>query len=354
MLLLGASAPSSTWESARPGYHFVFPSDYGAHERSRDEWWYYTGNLRDAAGHRYGFEETIFRFGVQHAIQHGSPWDIDDLYFAHFALTDVAGHRFLFFDRTGRAALGDSGAASGDEREWVGDWQIDRLTSGVRTLHAQENGAVLSLRLATERPPVINGQDGVSTKGPCATCASHYYSIVRLAATGTIAVDGRRSDVSGWAWNDHEWGSDELAPGIVGWDWFSMQLEDGTSLMLYRLRHGDGSSVAQSSGTVALPDGTSRHLGLSAYRIQATGSWTSPHSGATYPSGWTVSMPGEQASLRVTPLLADQELTTSRSTHVSYWEGACAISGTMRGRPVRGYGYTELTGYASGGLTGAR
>ncbi len=353
LFLVGAASPAPhAWEPARAGYRFTFPTDFGAHERSRNEWWYYTGNLRDAAGRRFGFEETIFRYGVQHPIPHGTPWDIDDLYFAHFALTDVAGRRFVFFDRTGRAALGDAGAISGDEHEWIGDWSIRRLASGDRELHARADDDALALRLQPRLQPTINGDRGISRKGACATCASHYYSIVRLAATGALRIAGVSYAVHGLGWNDHEWGSDELEPGVAGWDWFSMQLDHGMSVMLYRLRFSNGATVPQSSGTLVDAKGVARALALRDYTIDARGTWTSPHSGARYPSGWRVRIPSEQADLTVTPLLQDQELTTSRSTLVSYWEGACAIAGIIRGRAVHGYGYTELTGYAAGGLQG--
>jgi predicted secreted hydrolase len=353
LFALGVAAkPVTTWEPALPGYTFAFPRDFGAHERSRNEWWYYTGNLRDARGRRFGFEETIFRFGVQRPIAGGSPWDIDDLYFAHFAITDASAQRFAFYDRTGRAALGGAGAVANDEHEWLGDWRIERGRTGTRDLHARAGDDALDLRVTTIRGPVVNGRDGVSRKGSCATCASHYYSIVDLRASGTIVAAGRRFAVTGTAWNDHEWGSDELAPGIVGWDWFSVQLNDGAALMLYRLRYRDGRTVPQSSGTFVRADRSVRTLARPDFFIERTGTWTSPHSGAVYPAGWLVRIPAERISIAVKPMLSDQELTLKGSTKVSYWEGACEIEGSVRGKPVHGYGYTELTGYAPGGLGG--
>jgi predicted secreted hydrolase len=351
-----AGARSQQWEPAGPGYRFTFPRDYGAHERSRNEWWYYTGNVRDAHGRRFGFEETIFRYGVQHAIPGGSRWDIDDLYFAHFAITDVGGRRFVSFDRTGRAALGGAGASSGDERAWVGDWRVERSSAaGAHELSAAgEGGAALRMRLVPDGPPTINGRDGVSRKGACASCASHYYSLMRLRASGSVTVGAASFAVDGTAWNDHEWGSDELESGVAGWDWFSMQLDDGTDVMLYRLRLRDGATVPQSSGTFVRTGRAPVVLNVADFRIAPTGTWTSPRDGAAYPSGWRVTLPRQRADLTVVPLLEDQELNTERSTHVSYWEGACEIRGTLAGRQVHGYGYTELTGYAPGGLGGLR
>ena len=346
--------PDDAWLAALPGYRFSFPADYGAHERFRNEWWYYTGNLRDGRGRRFGFEETIFRYGVQHPIAGGSAWDIDDLYFAHFALTDVDGRRFVFSDRTGRAALGAAGASTGDERAWVGGWRVERMRSGAHLLEASMPAVAIDLRLEPEIGATVHGVAGISRKGPCATCASHYYSFVRMRASGTLRSGGATRAVSGRAWNDHEWGSDELAPGVAGWDWFAIQLDGGPDVMLYRLRRTDGSTVPQSSGTLVRTDGSARHLASSDFSIAATGTWVSPHDGARYPSGWRVALPREHLVLQVVPLLADQELTTAQSTRVSYWEGACEIRGSLAGRSVHGYGYTELTGYAPGGLGSLR
>lgn len=359
-----ARASPESWEPARPGFRFAFPADYGAHERARNEWWYYTGNLRDPHGRRFGFELIVFRYGVQHPIARGSAWDINDLYLAHFAVSDVSGHTFLFADRTGRSALGFAGAHVGNEIAWVGDWRVQRDAGGAHVLQAASSPltstasasseASLNLRLLPLKHAVVHGRDGVSRKGLCATCASHYYSFTRLAATGRLRVGDRSFDVAGLAWNDHEWGSDELAGDVVGWDWFSLQLDDNVELMLYRLRHKDGSAILQSSGTLVRADGSSQFLALSDLTIASSGTWVSPHDGARYPSGWTVELRREHLRLTVTPVLEDQELSTSRSTRVSYWEGACDVAGTFKGRHVRGEGYVELTGYAPGGLGSLR
>lgn len=345
-----AGAAPTGWSPATPGYRFRFPSDYGAHESARNEWWYYTGNERDARGRRFGFELTLFRFGVQHPLRGGSGWDINDLYFAHLALTDVDGKRFTSFDRLGRAALGDAGASTNDERAWVGNWRVERRPSGERVLHAADSAYGLDLRLTPEKPVTINGRNGVSQKGACASCASHYYSFTRLRANGRLQIAGRRYDVTGVAWGDHEWGSDELAAGIAGWDWFSIQLDGGVDIMLYRLRRSSGATVPESSGTFVPPNGSSRYLSRSDFSVAATGVWQSPHDGVRYPSGWQVALMREHAHLTVTPLLDDQEFIATRSSHVAYWEGACAVRGTIDGKQVHGVGYTELTGYAPGGL----
>jgi predicted secreted hydrolase len=346
-----AAAAGSTggWQTAHPGYQYSFPSDYGAHESYRDEWWYYSGNVRDHAGHPFGFELTIFRYGIEHPMPGASAWDIDDLYFAHFALVDAAGRRFLSYDRTERAALGGAGAATTDERAWVGDWRIQRTSSGQQIVHAADSRSALDLTLTPRKAPVIEGQGGAFRMGACAACYAQYYSFTRLAATGSIALDGSTFDVAGTAWGDHEWGSDAIDPTSSAWDWFSIQLDDGIDVMIGRLHHADGATLPQSSGTFVDAAGAHHFLSLSDFDVVPTGWWTSPRDGARYPSGWIIALHGERAKLTVTPVMQDQELDTSRSTQLTYWEGACTIRGTVGGHAASGVGYTELTGYSKPG-----
>jgi predicted secreted hydrolase len=340
-----AAAVSASWQPALAGYAFVFPADYGAHEASRDEWWYYTGNLSDARGRRYGFELTFFRVGVQPRLTGGSPWDIDDIYFAHFAVTDPASGNYFHVDRTGRAALNGAGAISGDERAWLGPWSARRSTDGKHLLQARDGDVGLRLTLTPRKPAVINGRDGVSRKGACRGCSSHYYSFTDLAASGTLSLPSGNVALTGSAWNDHEWGSADLEAGVVGWDWFSVQLAGGRELMLYVLRRADGSAISQSSGTMVDGAGRSVYVPLAKFSVVPLGSWTSPRSQARYPAGWRVRLPSYGADLTITPLLADQEFDASHSTGGYYWEGACSVRGKFGGNPVDGYGYTELTGY---------
>jgi predicted secreted hydrolase len=345
--LLGMLLAAATvaWQPALPGYSFVFPADYGAHERSRDEWWYYTGNLHDVHGRRFGFELTFFRVGVQPRLAAGSPWDIDDLYFAHFAVTDPATGAYYHIDRTGRAALGQAGAQTGDERVWLDPWTATRMPDGSHVLHARADSIGLRLTLVPRKPAVINGLDGVSQKGSCRGCASHYYSFTDLAARGVISLPSGDVTVSGTAWNDHEWGSADLEAGVIGWDWFSVQLADGHELMLYLLRRADGSAIPQSSGTIVDRSGHAVYLPLASFSVSSFGTWTSPSGHVRYPAGWHVRLPTYRADLTIVPLLADQEFDAAHSTGGRYWEGACSASGTFGGKSVRGYGYTELTGY---------
>ena len=195
-------------------------------------------------------------------------------------------------------------------------------------------------------PPIVHGEDGVSHKGKGPTQASHYYSMTRMATTGNVTVGGERLSVTGMSWMDHEFGSGDLGEDQIGWDWFSVQLNNRTEIMLYLLRRRDGTVDPVSSGTFVLPDGQSQHLSLADFQVEPLDHWKSTSSGARYPSRWRISIPRVGLILSVTPKQADQELITERSTQVTYWEGAVAISGVMRDIPLVGEGYVELTGYA--------
>jgi predicted secreted hydrolase len=329
LLLLG-------FTPARPGDRIVFPADHGAHPESRLEWWYYTGHLASDEGRHYGFELTFFRAGIEGE---------RDLDLAHFALTDIDGRRFQAWDRMHRPLAGVAGTRADRLFVWTENWSAEEL-GGDHILHAVSGPTRLALRLHPEKPPVINGRNGVSRKGPGVEEASHYVSLTRLAASGYLRTATGTQSVRGLAWFDHEWGGGVLPAGVVGWDWFSLQLSDGRDLMLYRMRRKDGSATPYSSGTLVDAQGRARPVDFDEVELSATGSWTSRRSGARYPSGWAIRLPKERLDLAVRPLLPDQELITGGAEGVTYWEGACSVSGTSSGRPVSGQSYVELTGYA--------
>lgn len=212
-------------------------------------------------------------------------------------------------------------------------------------LRAYADGVLLELVLSSRKPPVIHGSEGISQKAAGVGQASHYYSMTRMETTGLVSIDGQAVAVTGESWMDHEFGTNQLAPDQVGWDWFGLQLDNGEELMLYQLRRSDGSIDPNSSGTLVAADGAGRHLTREQFGIRAVDAWTSPASGAVYPLDWEIEIPDADARLRVTPVLTDQELVTIRSTGIAYWEGAVRIAGLWRGQPVAGRGYVELTGY---------
>lgn len=338
-----ARAPLGFADAARP-WHFVFPRDHGAHDDFQSEWWYYTGRLRARDGRRFGFELTFFRVGLRPGAHTPAPgqsrWRGAELYPAHLALTDESGRRFTYVERFARAALGAGSAASGRLDVHAGDWSL--TGPAPFRLRAAADGIGLALDLTAEKPPAVHGRDGISRKAACATCASHYYSLTRLRARGTVRSAGVPIAVEGLAWMDHEFGSAELQGDQAGWDWFSIQLDDRTDLMLYRLRRKDGSLTPESSGSLVAPDGRVTALARDAVTVSATGTWTSPHTGARYPAGWRVRAAGRD--LVLVPLLADQELADPAGG-VSYWEGAVDVRDAATGRAL-GAGYVELTGYA--------
>jgi predicted secreted hydrolase len=348
-----AAAPvdpaGTSFRLAQEGYRYEFPRDHGSHDAFRTEWWYYTGHLETAEGRRFGFELTFFRRAIapDQVETRPSRWSVDQLYLAHLAVTDVTGQRFHFHDRISRAGLGKAGADAARLHVWLDQWRAESSgQSGQQQLDAKADGVALSLTLDPAKPLVVHGERGISKKGAAVGQASHYYSFTNLTTAGSLTIGTETFHVTGTSWMDHEFGSADLGADLTGWDWFSIQLADNRELMIYRLRHTDGSSDAASSGTLVFPDGHSQHLSAADIQLTPLDTWTSPTSNATYPSRWQISIPSLELSLKLTPLLADQELRTSHSTRVTYWEGTVAVEGTERGQPIKGQGYVELTGYA--------
>lgn len=323
---------------------FRFPDDHGPHPEFRQEWWYFTGNLRGPGGRRFGYQLTFFRFALSPDLPaRGSRWGTNQAYMAHFAVTDVQGNRFHHFERTGRGALGLAGATGRPLRVWLDDWSAEgKKTSTLPIrLRAMEEGASIDLVLDTARPIVLQGDRGLSRKSATPGNASYYYSMTRLATRGSVRVDGVSLPVEGNSWLDREWGTSSLEKGQTGWDWFALQLSDGRDLMFYRLRRGDGTTDPFSAGTLVLPDGSVRPLSPDDVRIETLGYWRSPVSGTRYPSRWRLLLPPEGMELEIVPRSADQELRTT----VRYWEGAVRVVGASGGKPIEGEGYVELTGY---------
>ncbi len=343
---LASEAPAE-FERALEPREFAFPADHGPHPTFQSEWWYFTGNLSDASGRRFGFEVTFFRRALGRRVRDGgSNWLADEILLAHFALTDVDARTFRSFERSSRAALELAGATSSPFAVWVGPWSARSKGGDFAPLElvARDRGAALDLELDARGTPIANGDRGLSKKGAAPGNASYYYSMPAIAAHGTIELDGKRFDVRGTSWLDREWSTSGLEPGIVGWDWFAIELDDGRALMLYRLREKDGSSSPFSAGTLVETDGRSRALAREDFSIEELAHRRSQKSGANYPSRWKLRVPSAALELEVEPLVDDQELDVS----FVYWEGACAVSGSSRGRA-----YVELVGYADAPVASA-
>jgi predicted secreted hydrolase len=327
---------------------FSFPGDHGPHPEYRNEWWYVTGNLDSARGKRFGFELTIFRFTLAPAKDVEpkstvSAWATNQVYIGHFAVTDVDAERFHVAQRYARGALQLAGAESRPLHVWVEDWNLQDAPAGRRAwnLYAADQGVELSLSLEALKAPVLNGVEGLSQKSSVRGNASYYYSVPRLRAQGSLLVAGNRHEVSGLAWLDREWGSSGLSREQEGWDWFALQLSDGSDLMYYNLRRADGNDDSHSAGTWMPGDGENAYLSRDDVAIEVRDFWDSPQ-GGRYPMAWTISIPRLDLELLVDPVLEAQELRTA----VRYWEGAVDVTGTRFGREIDGRGYVELTGYA--------
>ena len=360
-----AMAPGDTAGFARAlePRPFTFPADHGPHPEFQVEWWYFTGNLSAAepassattepgvpdGGDRFGYQLTFFRSALRppaSAATDGasSAWSADQIYMAHLGLTDGAAERFHSFERFARGAVGLAGARARPLRVWLEDWSAEAVGDDgpfPLTLRASEAGVGLELTLEAEKPLVLQGDAGLSRKGPTPGNASYYYSYTRLRTRGRLELPGRTVEVRGTSWLDREWSTSALEPDVVGWDWFALQLSDGRELMFYRLRRADGSGSPFSSGTVVDPDGGRTRLELGDVELAERSTWASPATGAVYPSGWSLSSELAGVDLVIEPLVRAQEHTSS----VVYWEGAVGVTGSSGGREVRGVGFVELTGY---------
>jgi predicted secreted hydrolase len=342
-----AGADTAGYARALAPRPFDFPTDHGPHHDFRSEWWYVTGNLASDDGRDFGFQLTIFRSALSpRPPETESAWGTNQAYMAHFTVTDVARERFHVHERFARGAAGLAGSGADPPRVWLENWALEfaRATSFPLHVRAEADDVSLRLELAGGKPAVLQGDRGLSRKGPEPGNASYYYSFTRLPAEGILVVGGDTVSVSGAAWLDREWSTSALADGQVGWDWFALQLSDGWDMMIYRLRRADGSAAPESAGVLVDPSGAKLPLAWAEDVImESTGTWASPVDGTPYPSGWRITVPARGWDLSVQPVLPHQELDVS----FRYWEGAVAVRGTVEGGDaVDGRGYVELTGYA--------
>lgn len=332
---------------------FIFPADHGPHPDFKLEWWYFVGNLESVGnlegvdvsedGRRFGFQLTFFRQAlVPEMPERPSAWATRQLYMAHFTLGDIDGGRFFSSERFHRGGVGLAGSEAEPFRVWLEGWSVSGTEGGFLPLHlvARDGEAEIDLMVTSERPWVLQGDDGLSQKGVKPGDASYYYSYTRMPTEGTVRVGDQSWTVRGDAWLDREWSTSGLDENQVGWDWFALQLDDGRDLMFYQLRRSDGSVEPLSHGSVVGPTGDSRTLRLEEVDLEVAGTWTSP-AGTTYPALWRVRIPSEGLDLTVEPLLANQELDVA----FRYWEGAVGVRGTNASGPVGGRGYVELVGY---------
>jgi predicted secreted hydrolase len=324
---------------------FVFPEDAGPHPEFQTEWWYYTGNLEDGNGRHFGFQLTFFRRTLSPDVRkRHSRWATNQIYLAHFAVSDTKNRAFYPSERWSRGAAGLAGATVHPFHVWIDDWSATEEGKSLR-LRAKSDQTSIDLTLTSLKPIVLHGELGLSRKGAEPGNASYYYSQTRLDTIGTITIKDEIFEVRGLSWLDREWSTSALNRNQVGWDWFSIQLNDRREIMLYQIRLKDGGIDPNSSGSLIEPDGTVRPLGVDDFRIEVLGSWKSPRTGVVYPSGWHIDIPDYGIKMEVVPYQPNQEIPLT----FTYWEGAVKIEG----RSVSGNGYVELTGYARKSETGS-
>lgn len=350
----------------------------------KTEWWYYTGHLQTDEEAWFGFQVTFFRIGMKPGQQTAEPgetantdsssaWRFQSLWMGHFAMTDIEQGEYVAFHRLVRGAmdLGGADVQDGSIRLHIGDWEVwqrkEQRGDHLRIFHRLqlgERGWKLQLNLDPGWP-VLQGEEGVSQKAEGRGRASYYWSYPRMKLEGTVSrPDGSSLSVTGSGWFDREIGSNPLGESQSGWDWFAIQLEDGTALMLYRMRLQDGEVDPYSHGKwiPALPEPghaskqpdpnlhihpTAKTLMAEEFQIEPTAQWTSSKTGVVYPVGWHIRVPDQGLDLQLRATLPDQEFVASGDVELDYWEGSHVVKGTRHGRTVKGRAYVELTGYGA-------
>lgn len=350
---LSAEETAGFARATEPGA-IEFPRDFGPHDDYQTEWWYYTGNLETADGRPFGYQFTIFRRAiappdptVDGTDKEGSSWRTNQVYFAHFAVSDIASGDFYAFETFSRGAAGLAGATAVPYHVWIENWEVREQPDGTTRMFATAGEVTLELSLIQTQPPVLHGDRGLSVKGDAPGNASYYYSLINQRSTGSLTIGDDTYAVSGHSWKDHEYSTSALDPGAIGWDWFSLQFDDegeseaGHALMLFEIRREDGSIEDESGGSWILPDSSVVKLTREDVQIDVLDTWRSPTSGAEYPAGWRIQIPKIGLDITGEPLMSNQELNVS----TIYWEGAVRFTGTLNGRPITATGYVELTGY---------
>jgi len=353
--------PRNSWCTAQPDYTWSFPADHWSHPGFKTEWWYLTGHLQAQAdtARWFGYQFTLFRIGLAPeppALL--SQWATGDLVMGHASISDIAQGQHVFSEVLYRAVplLGGFGVLPDSVIAWSrapagtdATWQLTRVPQGFAFgMRDDARQIAFALQVSPAKPLILQGPNGYSRKGHSPSNASQYYSFTRLQTEGTLEVDGGVFTVTGQSWMDREFGSNQLATDQVGWDWFSLQLDDGREIMLYHLRNDQG-RLDFGRGTLVDRDGQARTLAPQEWQLQVLERWQSQATGAEYPISWRLDLPAEGLRLRITALLDEQENVGRRSAGLHYWEGAVRVqsAGTGDAKSL-GKGYVELTGYGEG------
>ncbi len=338
---------SANYKKAIGKRHFTFPEDYGAHPGYKTEWWYFTGNLENSAGRKFGYQFTIFRIALSPDIhERESNWATNHFHMAHFAISDIKNEKLHYFEDFCRADGRLAGVTINPIKIWIKDWQIRGIydeNPADPTFHITANAENISidLKLENQKPVILQGEQGLSQKGPEKGNASYYYSFTNLKTTGKIKLKEDNFEVSGLSWMDREWSTSALGEDQEGWDWFSLHLSDGRELMYYQLRRTDGTPAKYSSGSLITADGEKIHLKNEDVTLKPLEYWES-NAGARCPIKWRMEIPRRGLSLTIEACYPDQQLDVS----VKYWEGAVKVTGKSGAKDISGKGYLEMTGYA--------
>lgn len=327
---------------------FSFPADHVSHPAFRNEWWYVTGNLKAATGQHVGYQVTFFRNAIspQPPDKAASTWATNQVWMAHVALTDVTNRQHYHDQRLARGAAGMAGQADQPFKVWLEDWQITGAQNGdfPWLIQVDTQDFTLDLQLTPQKPAVLQGEQGLSQKSSAAGNASYYYSFTRLQTTGTIRLKSGSApapslSVSGHSWLDREWSTSVLGDDQAGWDWFSLQLDDGYDLMFYRMRKKSGATDQHSAGKWVAADGQAQALDFQQVELTPRRYWES-EDGREYPVDWEMRIPELDKHWRVEALLDDQLMQTG----ITYWEGAVKVVNIADGS-LLGHGYLEMSGY---------
>lgn len=325
----------------------VFPDDHGAHPDFRTEWWYFTGNLTSDDNRKYGYQFTIFRTALtKEKTERNSEWNSNQIYMAHFAVTDISNNKFYYDEKFSREGNNLAGVQINPFKVWLEDWQIVQTENKVFfdlpviNLKAKTDKAEINFSLEAIKSIVLQGDEGLSQKGKQPGNASYYYSYTRLKTNGKIILDGKEFSVEGSSWMDREWSTSALSENQKGWDWFALQFDDNTEIMYYQMRKNDGSPDVFSKGVLVDESGKSQLIKKDDVILTVKDNWLSPTE-EKYPSGWRLQIPEKEIDLNITPAVKNQLMNVA----VRYWEGSVEIKGTRSGSIINGRGYVELTGY---------
>ncbi|HEY0846014.1 MAG TPA: carotenoid 1,2-hydratase [Noviherbaspirillum sp.] len=339
LIVCSSIAAPPAFPPVLPDKLLSFPRDFGAHPDFRTEWWYVTGWLETPDRKPLGFQITFFRSATDHDTANPSRFAPKQLIIAHAALSDPADGKLLHDQKIAREGFGRAYARQDNTDVKLDDWRFVRDANGTYQAVVSSRGFALNFTLAPSQPPMLQGENGFSRKGPKPEQASYYYSEPQLKVTGTVSRDGKPVPVTGTAWLDHEWSTSVLDPNAAGWDWIGINLDDGSALMAFQIRSKSGAPL-WSHAALRHADGTIRQFGPEQVRFHPVRTWRSPRTGATYPVATRIQT--GPLSWELVPLQDDQELDSRQSTGAVYWEGAVTVR--RDGKSV-GRGYLEMTGY---------